>query len=197
MTYQELVSVVTGYLQGDSASADPTVVVMVPTFISLGEADIYRTLRDFRMLQDVNIDYANPPYLIPGDYLETDSVRVGYQDMEFVSKNDILSEEASDSLPTCYSLQGREIIFNGTPDDTAILTYYAKLPALSEATNDIFLLNPDVYLFAALFEAMIFMRDEKRQAVWEGQFTRRLGEVVDASWAAKMPRGQSIRSKVR
>lgn len=194
-TYAELVSAVEAFIHG--SDIDPRVSTQVPVFIDLGEAAVYRNLRDHRMIQNVNLDYENPPYLMPSDYLEADSMHVGYTEVNFVLKEAILQNEVTEDVPTWWSIHGQEFIFNGTPTDTTILTYYARPAALATEVNDIFLLNSDLFLYAALREAMVFMRDEERMAIWAANFQQRLQEAQLAAWAQSAPRGQPVRSQGR
>ena len=53
---------------------------------------------------------------------------------------------------------------------TGELTYYAKIPALSDANTSNWLLDvaPDIYLYGALMEAAPYLDDQEKLATWGG-----------------------------
>lgn len=59
------------------------------------------------------------------------------------------------------------------------LTYYSRIPALSAAapTNWLIQKSPEIYLYGALLEAMLFQKDEARSGQWFGLLDKRLAAV--------------------
>lgn len=59
------------------------------------------------------------------------------------------------------------------------LTYYGRIPALSStrATNWLIEKSPEIYLYGALLEAMLFQKDEARSGQWFGLLDKRLAAV--------------------
>ena len=189
-TYAELVSAVTAFM---GQEGNPEVVNQVPLFIALGEATIYRQLRDERMITNTLVG-TTPPYILPDDFLEPQAVWIGYSKISYVPPDMILQDEVSTDTATLWSVLGTELLFNGATTDTTTLSYFAKPAPLVEEVNNLFLLNPDLFLYAALSEAMIFVRDESRSGVWKGLFAEKLAAVRSAAWDARLPRAQPLNS---
>lgn len=59
------------------------------------------------------------------------------------------------------------------------LTYYSRIPALSDTqpTNWLIQKSPEIYLYGALLEAMLFQKDEERSGQWFGLLDKRLAAV--------------------
>ncbi len=59
------------------------------------------------------------------------------------------------------------------------MTYYSRIPALSAArtTNWLIEKSPEIYLYGALLEAMLFQKDEERSGQWFGLLDKRLAAV--------------------
>lgn len=59
------------------------------------------------------------------------------------------------------------------------LTYYSRISALSDAqpTNWLIQKSPEIYLYGALLEAMLFQKDEERSGQWFGLLDKRLAAV--------------------
>ena len=55
-----------------------------------------------------------------------------------------------------------------TADVDLLLTYYAKIPALSDTitTNWLLTKSPDLYLYSALLEATPYLKNDERLQVW-------------------------------
>ncbi len=188
-TYTELLNAVTSYA-GQDGNLEFT--DMVPLFISLGEADVYRNLRHDRMIKNIAINSVIPPYLIPDDCLEMVAVLQGYSQCEFVTSDFILSKPATATDPTVWSILGNELIFDGTPTSNTAISYFSKPVELAQAANPMFVQNPDLFLYAALSHAMIFLRDEVRQGIWDGLFRQKLQEIMGAAWSARLPKQQLL-----
>ena len=191
-TYTDLANSVTAFA-GQEGNSEFT--NQVGTFIELGEADIYRSLRHDRMVKSYAMT-GSAPYLIPDDFLEAVAVNHGYAVCEYQPPEILLNAEASTEPPTQWSIFGSEFVFNGTPTAETVVSYFAKLPALVTQPNALFLLNPDLFLYAALAHAMIFLRDEGRQSVWAALFKQKLQEIEAASWHARLPKQQPLKTRI-
>lgn len=191
-TYSDLSTAVTSFA-GQEGNSEFT--NMVGTFIELGEADIYRSLRHDRMVKSYALSGA-APYLIPDDFLEPVAVNQGYAMCEYKPPEVLLAVAASAEVPTAWSIYGSEFVFDGAPNAETVVSYFAKLPALVTQPNALFILNPDLFLYAALAHAMIFLRDEGRQSVWAALFKQKLQEIEAASWHARLPKQQPLKTRI-
>ena len=104
---------------------------------------------------------------LPTDWLEGRSSRlIGQREypLEQVASNTFADEydTATPSRPTGYCIEGDLIRFGPIPDDSYIvkLNYYRKFAALSSAVNWLMTNKPDIYLYASLVEAGLFVMDD-------------------------------------
>jgi hypothetical protein len=75
---------------------------------------------------------------------------------------------SSDGKPFFIARDGSSFIFGPFPDGayTVLGTYYKRPTTILSAVNDLFSLNPDLYLFAALAESVAFLKDDQRVPMW-------------------------------
>ncbi len=73
--------------------------------------------------------------------------------------------------------------------------YYKRLAALSTGTNNLFLNNPDLYLFACLAEAGILIGPDSRIPIWETKYQKILASVNGMSENAEYF-GGSLRTRI-
>jgi|TARA_R110000824_G_scaffold140275_2_gene306034 hypothetical protein len=85
----------------------------------------------------------------------------------------------STGLPQSYTMRAGYIFFGPVPDAvyTIEMTYYSKIPSLSDITTTSTMLteNPDLYLYGALLEAEPFLMNDARIQLWATAF----GEAVN------------------
>ncbi len=74
--------------------------------------------------------------------------------------------------PRAYDLEGDSIRFGPVPDAAygVAMLFYRKFPALSGGVNWLFANKPDVYLFATLLEAAIFLGNDQDIAKFFGLY---------------------------
>lgn len=168
-TYADLQTAVSNWLHRSDLSS------YVPDFITLAESRIGREVRSKYQEERLATTAAN--YLtLPSDYLEmralwvtaSPSYSLEYMDpFVFFQKYD--TSESGD--PTIYTIIGDTLRFWPSPNSNAIeLWYYKKLTALSSSVNSLFTNHPDLYLYASLAAATPFLKDDKRVALWEGEY---------------------------
>ena len=188
-TYAELQSAVADFLNRDDLTA------VIPTFISLAEAELNRKFRAAEMVTRATLT-VNSEYLSkPADWKETIRYQLNTNPitvLEFVSPEEALIQK------TKYSAPGQPLFFAniGTqyqhvpaPDTsyTAELTYYAKLPSLSDSNTTNWLLtnNPDIYLYATLIQSAPYIKEDERLPVWAQIFDRLAADFEVAQERAK------------
>jgi hypothetical protein len=85
--------------------------------------------------------------------------------------------------PDYWTIDGSNIAFDRPANAayTYVLRYTGKF-TLSDAspTNWLLTNHPDVYLYAALMESAVYIRDSEQLAIWKGAFDIALQEVNDA-----------------
>lgn len=86
--------------------------------------------------------------------------------------------------PRCYALAGTTFKLSPTPDQSyaATLTYYQRLPALSDANPTNWLLTnyPSVYLYGALLYMAPVIQEDERLPTWAALYTSALTGCVAA-----------------
>jgi hypothetical protein len=182
-TYAGLQAAVARWLiRGDQSA-------IIPDFISLAEAHFNRVLRvrqmEARDTAPVSTEYGT----VPDDWVETKtfSFSDGSVTWWLEPKPDEVIDEAWDRTgrPRFYANVGDSFRFYPAPDATytAALTYFAEIPALSDANPSNWLLDiaPDAYLFGALTEAAPMLRDTDMAAMWLGRRDLALAEVRKAT----------------
>lgn len=173
-TYSELQTAVAGWLhRGDMATR-------IPEFIMLAEAKINRRLRvpgmEAALSSETITDSVIP---LPADFAGVKALWVdGYpiDPLEPQALESVLAATGQ-GVATLYARQGSNLRFDGTGDVTGV--YYARVPALSDAAPTNWLLSdsPDLYLFGALGEAALHIKDETRGALWQQRFETLIDEL--------------------
>lgn len=181
-TYSDLKASVADWLN----RADLTAVI--PDFIALSEARFNRELRVAPMVKIASATVSDGYFAVPGDYLETISLRLTSPDnyngkCEFVSiqrLNELNGNPNLTNTSRYYSIVDGNFRLAPQPsgDTTLELTYYGKIPALSDSntTNWLLTKSPDLYLYATLMQASPYLKDDERVALWASA----MGQVMQA-----------------
>lgn len=199
-TYAELQSAIADFLNREDLSA------VIPTFISLAEADINRTLRDYRMEKRstalVDAQYS----ALPIDWVETIRVQIAGDTsrLELVSDGALADMRAARSdtggKPTHYAHTAGGLELFPTPDAeyTVEIVYFAKVPALSVTATTNWLLSaaPDVYLYGALTQSAPYLKDDQRAPVWAGLYQNAITSLNTASERSRYS-GTGLRLRIR
>lgn len=199
-SYTDLVASIASWL----ARADLTATI--PDLIALAEADIVNPpdmpLRVRQMEGRVQLVTAGQFTTLPTGYLEMRSLRIlpsASQDpgrpLELASPAFIEAHwpnSTDTGRPRFYAIVGPEIMLGPVPD--AIYTLEADIytfTALSAANPVNWLMTsfPTVYLFAALEQAMPFIRADARSAVWQAKKSDAIAGLKLADCYGRWPKG--------
>ena len=199
-TYAELQAAIADWLNRDDLAS------VVPSFIALAEADINRTLRDYRMEKRSKAQLDAQYSALPGDWLETIrlSLADGSHRLEMVSDGALAELRAqrrdATGRPTHYTHTAGGLELFPTPDASyeAELVYFAKVPSLSAGVTTNWLLSaaPDVYLYGALTQSAPYLKDDQRASVWAGLYQNALNNLNTASERARYS-GSGLRLRNR
>lgn len=193
-TYSELQSAVADWLN----RADLTYVI--PTFISLGEAQINRVLRTHDMIKRSTATIDTDYFTVPSDWLETISM------VNTSNRNEVFTYVTYEHLNRLehiplsgnsryYTLiDGKFLIYPAASAEAPInveLVYYAKIPALSDSntTNWLLTRSPDVYLYAALSQAEPYLKNDERVQLWAAAMSSAIDNMQMEGERAKRPSG--------
>ncbi|UOF80837.1 tail tubular protein A [Caudoviricetes sp.] len=171
-TYSDLKTAVGDYLN----RADLTAVI--PTFIALSEAKFNRELRTRNMLTRAECVSDNEFVALPVDFLEAYLLELNMTDiaaqqpLAFVGPNEAKSLKANKIINKVRYFTLIDGAFELLPAPTSnvdlLLTYYAKIPSLSDTqtTNWLMTKSPDLYLYSALLEATPYLKNDERVNIW-------------------------------
>ena len=199
-TYSELQTAIGDWLNREDLTA------VIPSFIALAEADMSRTLRDYRMEKRSEAQLDAQYSALPIDWLETvrlHLVNSTYR-LELVSYGALADLRAAraDAVgrPTHYAHIAGGLELYPTPDTTyeAELVYVAKVSALSdtETTNWLLSAAPDAYLYGALVQSAPYLKDDARSQIWAGLYQNAIQSLNMASERARNS-GAGLRLRIR
>ena len=200
-TYDELKASVADFVNRDDLTA------VIPTFISLAEADIQRRVRHWRQEKRSTAELDTQYSAIPADFLEVIrfSITSGTtKPLELISQAEMLENRRSSSnalgSPSFYALTAGEFEVFPIPDVTydVELYYYSRVSPLSDTTSTNWLLEyfPDAYLYGALMHTAPYLKEDARTQVWMSLYQNAIDAINAASEKAKFG-GSGRRMKIR
>ena len=199
-TYAQLKSTLADYLNRDDLTA------IVPTFIKLAESKFNRKLRVRQMVTRANATIDTAFFSPPADWLESKEFQLNTNP---ITKLEFITESYGNELratrftaggkPRYYTVVGSQLEFIPTPDTEyqGELTYYAKIPALSDANTSNWLLAyaPDLYLYGALIEAEPYLKNDERVGLWGELYLRVVADIEVADERASVASTPLIRAR--
>lgn len=199
-TYSELKSTVADWLNRSDLTAT------VPTFIQLAESAFNRRLRVRQMVKRANATVDTQFFAFPSDFLEVKSFQlntVPLTRLTFVTEDQANALRANTYLtsgkPVHFSVIGTQMEVVPTPDTsyTGELTYFAKIPALSDSNTSNWLLEyaPDLYLYGTLMQSAPYLRDDERTALWAGLHRSIMDDIVAADERASTATTPIVRAR--
>ncbi|MCJ2030717.1 hypothetical protein MKK50_15180 [Methylobacterium sp. J-043] len=152
----------------------------ITTLISLAESKFASSVKHRLGERQVEIAVAKSArsFPLPADFREARSIKLDGRPLTLASIDDL------DNAPGCtdrYAIVGTDVHLQSRPAESAkiALTYYARVPALTEAapSNWLSATFPDVYLYAALVEYAIWAQDKEKQASYAALLGVALGNL--------------------
>lgn len=152
----------------------------IPEFIQLAESRINRSLFVRERMQVASGTSTDGVIALPSDLDRIISLRVlrgGQMRPIYPVPPDRDTERTG--LAAAYSVTGSNVSLIGTDDADYALTYYARIPALSDANSQNWLLakEPGLYLYGALIEAAPYLKNDDRTTLWAQQFRAVLDDM--------------------
>jgi hypothetical protein len=199
-TFAGLKTTIADYLNRDDLTS------IIPSFITLAEAKFNRKLRVRQMVKRANATVDTQYFAFPADFLQAKEFQLNTNPityLQYVTQNqgDYGSQNIyiSAGKPQYYTIIGSQIEVIPTPDTsyTGELTYYGKIPALSESNTSNWLLAyaPDLYLYGALLEATPYLKDDERLGTWSSLYTNSLGDIEVADQRASVSSTPVVRAR--
>ena len=153
---------------------------LIPDFIALGEARIYRDLRIRCMETALSSAIASGVIAVPTGYVElkhayidgSPSGKLTRKNADFIYFN--YPTRSADGKPKYIAREADNFIFGPYPDSAYTVKgiYYKRLDALSDSnTTNWFITNaPDILLFAALYEAADHISNDAAMMKWDQRY---------------------------
>ena len=199
-TFAGLKATIADYLNRDDLTS------VIPSFITIAEAKFNRKLRTRQMIKRANGQIETAFFAYPSDWLQAKEFQLNTNPivrLQFVTEayGDELKANRYVSIgqPAYYTITGTQLEFIPAPDTTysAELTYYAKIPALSDSNTSNWLLAyaPDLYLYGALMEAAPYLKDDERLPVWSQMYISSLGDIEVADQRASVSSTPLVRAR--
>lgn len=174
-TYAQLLAQVAKWMNRGDLTA------FVPEFVVNAEARIATDLRLRHMIVRTALAVtAGAPASLPEGWLEFETIALDGDDLDFMPMRQLTGRFRDCSgVPACYSIEGEQIFFGPSPDGaySVDVSYYKQLePLASSATNWLLTAKPNLYLYAALAEASLFVKKPDDANYWGGLY----GGIVEA-----------------
>lgn len=190
MNYSQLKSNIADFLNRSDLTA------VIPTFIELAESQMERPLRVRQMLSRSTASIDTQYSAFPADFLEAKTFKITssnpIQPLEFLTPEQMDDRDQlyanAPGMPKYFTVIGNQLRVSPTPDATytAELSYFAKLPKLSDSvtTNWLLASSPDAYLYGALMQAAPYLKDDERVAVWGTLYNTAIESIKFADQSA-------------
>lgn len=151
---------------------------VVDDFIDITESRLNRELRVSQQETVSTLSAVAGLITLPADFLAIRTVSVGGErPLHYVTPAELDTIHLSDVGR--YSIVGDNIKLNITGAADVVVTYYAKIAALSDAvaTNWVLDTHPEVYLYGCLSEAFRYSMDEDQAAKYAGLYSQSVGQI--------------------
>lgn len=175
-TWAGFLQQLTRLLDGENAGTTTIAPNTLGQIISLGERRIYREVRSrWNEVPYTNVICSNNTAAIPTDFESPSLTHVGFSALEPASEEFVLDRSLS-ALTKYFAVAGSNFTFGGPVADGTILQgrYFCRLADLSATTlptNQLFLHEPDLFIFGCLSQAAPFFNQDTRIPLWEQRYS--------------------------
>lgn len=191
-TYSELQSATANWLARTNLNA------FIPDLIMIGEKWIFRRARVRSMETALSFTISGGAGIVPSDFIAIKHARTTGSPtvpMRPRPTSWILEQypnRSASSRPRYIGVDGSSFIFGPFPDAEYDVEgiYYAKPQSIADVENDVFIDNPDIYLFATLAESVMFIKDDPRVALWTAKRDQILADMNEEATESARDVGQ-------
>lgn len=196
--YSELKASVASWLNREDLTSQ------VPDFIALAEARFNRDLRLNAMLKRDTTTATSDYVALPDDWLEHVSICVindgtVSDPLEYKTNEEFNRLRLQNLTGTFryYTIQDSNIVLLPAMSSGSVdleIFYYAKIPALSDSATTNWLLTkaPDLYLYASLLGAEMYLQNDERLPLWASASQTIIDSLTAESERAKRPQGKLV-----
>lgn len=206
-TYSELKTAVANWLDRDDLTT------RIPEFIALAEARIFNeeglNLRSMELRMTADTVAGTQYYGLPERFkamrfvnLISESPVVELQYMPPERFHDFKAyKDGTQDVPEAFTIIGDELKLGPIPAAvyTMEMMLYQTFPALSDSqtTNALLTAHPDIYLYAAMLEAGVYLRDPEMKNDFIEYYNSAVRRMIDQDKADRYPTGSgSIRTEI-
>lgn len=176
----------------------------IPQFIQFCENKLHRTLHLRNEETALSLNIASGVATVPTDFKRLKHAyyldgNIAHK-LEWTPIDNLYNKYADRSdtgIPKAMSREAGNFVFGRVATDgTAVLrgVYYAKQDPLRTTDNSWYVTNaPEVLLYGSLLEAVPFIKDDSRIAIWQNYYTQAVQTLMDENDDAEVSGGQLIR----
>ena len=156
---------------------------VIPDFITIAEAHHSRDLRLRKQINSTTIPTIpnTRGVALPSDFLEFENVsllasperQLTYAPVEHLDI--VYPNGGTAAMPSLYTVEADQLLFGPTPDAVYSISvlYFARFPSLTiSSTNWLMTNHPTTYLYAALMEACIYIKDKSGAAEYKALYEK-------------------------
>lgn len=179
-TWTELKAEIADWLYGRT-----DLTTQIPGFISLAEARFNREIRTRDMDAVATLTITDGVATVPTGYKSVRAMTLTaspYNKIYWQSADTVAEMDPNlVDTPRVYDRIGSSFVFWPPTSSTAQLRYRTTIPALGASTADNWLLlaHPDLYLYASLSAASMFLMNDERVPAWESAAAAIIEQIND------------------
>jgi hypothetical protein len=177
-TYSDLQTSINNWLHRSDLTS------VIPDFIALAEADIYRRLRVTNMENTGTTTLSAETLALPTGFRELRNIQLNTDPVTFLkymAPADMdMRYGGTSGKPLFYAIIGNQFQFAPVPDGSYAVqyTYWAAFdPLATTSTNWLLTNHPDVFLYGALRHSAPYIQNDPRIAVWEMAYEKAMARV--------------------
>lgn len=171
-------------------SARTDLTTYLDNMIILGEARILRDLkRSPEMWVTTTLTVDAQTVALPADFAGMIRIKLGteYPPLKYMGLDQFHSTTASDDTgrPRYYTIEANNLLVAPGPDGsyTANYTYVQKLDLVTDSTNRLLTIYPDIYLWASMVELADFIQDDEKMAKYLGRYNLAIESMLESAQA--------------
>lgn len=187
-TFGELKSAVADWLKRSDLTSS------IPTFVALAEANIRRDVRVRAMEQEATGTLTTTTLALPTRFLEARRVVLGDDVQEYKVPGEWYLVDAAETGE--YTILGESFHFQKLADYA--IQYWQGFAAFSADgdTNWLITNAPDVYLWASLEQAAIFIRDDSMAGIARAQYQNAIARLNATEQKARFGGPLTVRPRL-
>jgi hypothetical protein len=171
---------------------------VVDDFIDITESRLNRELRVSQQETVTTLTAVAGLIDLPADFLAIRTVSINsnpVRELHYVSPAEFDKFNYTDEVRQ-YTIVGDKIKLNVAGASDVVVTYYAKIAALSDtvATNWVLDTHPEAYLYGCLSEVFKYSMDEEQAAKYAGLYSQSVDQIQRLNRDRKTGQAMRVRA---